>query len=202
MRVGVLASGAGSNFQALVEALRGDASAQVVGLVSNVPGARALERARALGIPAVVMQHTQWPTREAYDEALAHELVLRRVELVCLAGYMRLVTPAFLRAFPGRVVNVHPALLPAFPGLHAVRQALAAGVKVSGCTVHYVDSGTDTGPIIAQASVPVLPGDEETALAGRIQVQEHRLLPLVVRGIARGDIRLQDGTVTLREALP
>jgi phosphoribosylglycinamide formyltransferase-1 len=112
---------------------------------------------------------------------------------------MRLVTPVFLRAFPGRVVNVHPALLPSFPGLHGVRQALNAGVRVAGCTVHFVDEGTDTGPIIAQAAVPILPGDDELALAARVQVQEHRLFPLVVRAIARGDVRLEGRAVRLKE---
>jgi len=201
MRVGVLASGDGSNFQALVEGLKGAAEAEVVGLISNVPTARALERARALGVPAVVMQHSQWPSRVAFDEAMASELSLRRVDLVCLAGYMRLVTPAFLRAFPMKVVNIHPALLPSFPGLHAVRQALAAGVRMTGCTVHFVDAGTDTGPIIAQAAVPVLPGDDEAALAARIRVEEHRLLPLAVRALARGEVQVEGRRVTLRVAL-
>jgi phosphoribosylglycinamide formyltransferase-1 len=201
MRVGVLASGDGSNFQALAEALEATSEARVVALISNVATARALERARALGIPAVVMQHTQWPSRTAFDEALASELALRQVELVVLAGYMRLVTPTFLQHFPGRVLNIHPALLPAFPGLNAVRQALAAGVRVSGCTVHFVDSGTDTGPIVAQAPVPVLPGDDEAALAARIHLQEHRLLPLAVRAIARGEVTLEGRRVTLKEAV-
>jgi phosphoribosylglycinamide formyltransferase 1 len=201
MRVGVLASGDGSNFQALAEALRSNPQAQVVGLVCNVPSARVLERARSLEIPSVVMQHTQWPTREAFDEALAAELALRKVELVCLLGYMRLLTPRFLRAFPGRILNIHPALLPSFPGLHAVRQALAAGVRVSGCTIHFVDAGTDTGPILAQAAVPVLPGDDEALLAARIRVQEHRLLPLAVLAIARGDVQLSGRTVTLKDAI-
>jgi phosphoribosylglycinamide formyltransferase-1 len=199
MRVGVLASGDGSNFQALAEGLQGSDDARVVGLVANVSTARALDRARSLGIPAVVMQHTQWPSRTAFDEALASELLLRQVELVVLAGYMRLVTPSFLQHFPGRVLNIHPALLPSFPGLHAVRQALAAGVRVTGCTVHFVDSGTDTGPIVAQAAVPVLPGDDEAALAGRIRVQEHRLLPLAVRAIARGAVSLEGRKVSFRE---
>jgi phosphoribosylglycinamide formyltransferase-1 len=201
MRVGVLASGDGSNFQALVEGLKAGGEAEVVGLISNVAGARALERARALGVPAVVMQHSQWPSRVAYDEAMASELTLRQVELVCLAGYMRLVTPAFLRAFPARVVNIHPALLPAFPGLHAVRQALAAGVRVTGCTVHFVDAGTDTGPIIAQAAVPVLPGDDEPTLAARIRAEEHRLLPLAVRALARGEVQVDGRRVSLKAPL-
>jgi phosphoribosylglycinamide formyltransferase 1 len=199
MQVGVLASGSGSNFQALVEGVAGDPSIQIVALLCNRPGARVFERAKALGVPSQLMDHTQWPSREAYDEALAAELTSRGVDWVCLAGYMRLVTPRFLSAFPGRVVNIHPALLPSFPGLHGARQALEAGVRVSGCTVHLVDQGTDTGPIIAQATVPVLPTDNEAALAARIQVQEHRLYPLVVRAIARGEVTLDGGRVRLKE---
>jgi phosphoribosylglycinamide formyltransferase-1 len=192
MRVGVLASGSGSNFQALVDALNRDgAPARVEVLVCNVPGARVLERARAAGVEAVLLEHTRWPTREAYDAAVAEALDRARVDLVCLAGYMRLVTPAFLRRFPGRVINLHPALLPAFPGLHAVRRALAAGVTLSGCTVHFVDEGTDTGPIIAQASVPVLPGDTEATLGARIHAEEHRLYPATVAAIAEGRVRLE-----------
>ena len=201
MRVGVLASGDGSNFQALVEGLQGTGEAEVVGLICNVPGARVLERARGLGVPAVVMQHTQWPSRVAFDEALAEELSLRQVGLVVLAGYMRLLTPAFLKVFPSKVINIHPALLPAFPGLHAIRQALAAGVRVTGCTVHFVDGGTDTGPIISQAAVPVLPDDDEAALAARIRVQEHRLLPLTVRALARGEVAVEGRRVSLKAPL-
>lgn len=199
MNVAVLASGTGSNFQALVTALGQEGPAAVTVLVCNVPGAPVLDRAKALQVPAVVLDHRTWPSREAYDEALVGELAARGVELVCLAGYMRLLTPRFVSAFPGRLVNVHPALLPSFPGLHAVRQALAAGVRVAGCTVHFVDEGADTGPIIAQAAVPVLPDDDERSLAARIHQEEHRLLPAVVKAIARGDVRLEGRTVRLRE---
>lgn len=200
MRVGVLASGSGSNFQALVDGLNvPDSPARVVVVVCNVPGARVLERAEKASVPAVLMEHKRWPTREAFDEAVAAELALHGVELVCLAGYMRLVTPTFLRAFPGKIVNVHPALLPSFPGMHGARQALEYGVRVSGCTVHFVDEGTDTGPIIAQATVKVLPGDDEAALSARIQKEEHRLLPEVIRAIARGKVRLEGRRVHLQE---
>lgn len=199
MNVAVLASGTGSNFQALVTALGQEGPAAVTVLVCNVPGAPVLDRAKALQVPAVVLDHRTWPSREAYDDALVRELAARGVELVCLAGYMRLLTPRFVSAFPGRLVNVHPALLPSFPGLHAVRQALAAGVRVAGCTVHFVDEGADTGPIIAQAAVPVLPDDDERSLAARIHQEEHRLLPAVVKAIARGDVRLEGRTVRLRE---
>lgn len=202
IRVGVLASGDGSNFQALVDGLhRPGTSAQVAVLVCNVSKARVLERATAANVAAVVMEHGRWPTREAYDAAVADELLRHRVDLVCLAGYMRLLTPRFLERFPGRVVNVHPALLPSFPGLHAVRQALDAGVRITGCTVHFVDGGTDTGPIIAQGAVPIFPNDDETSLGNRIRQQEHRLFPAVVQGIAEGRVRLQGTTVVLGEPI-
>lgn len=192
MRVGVLASGSGSNFQALVDALHREGSpARVTCLLCNVPGAKVLERAARAGVEAVTLDHKTFPSREAFDAQLAKELSERGVELVVLAGYMRLVTPALLSRFPGRVVNVHPALLPAFPGLHAPRQALAYGVAISGCTVHFVDEGTDTGPIIAQAAVPVRPDDDEASLTARIQKEEHRLFPAVVREIARGTISVE-----------
>lgn len=201
-RVGVLASGSGSNFQALIDALNVEGSpARVVVLLCNVPGARAIERATLAGVPAVLMQAEKWATREAFDAALADELGRHGVGLVCLAGWMRLVGPAFLARYPGAVLNVHPALLPAFPGLHAPRQALAKGAKVTGCTVHFVDEGTDTGPIVAQAPVPVLPGDGIAELTARIQREEHRLYPAVVRAIAQGKVRLEGRTVHLTEPL-
>jgi len=202
MRVGVLASGSGSNFQALVDALNVHGSpAEVAVLICNVAGARVLDRARAAGVAAVLMEHGRWPSRDVYDAAVADELERHGVDLVCLAGYMRLVTPVFLRRFPGKIINLHPALLPAFPGLHAVRQALEAGVKITGCTVHFVDEGTDTGPIIAQAAVPVLPGDTEASLAERIHAEEHRLFPAAVRAIADGRVRLHGHQVLTSERI-
>ncbi|MDP1824668.1 MAG: phosphoribosylglycinamide formyltransferase [Archangium sp.] len=202
MRVGVLASGSGSNFSALVGALNQPASAaRVEVLICNVPGAKVLQRAAEAGVEAVLLDHRSMPSREQYDEAVAQALIDRRIELVCLAGYMRLVSPAFLRRFPGKVINIHPALLPAFPGLHGVRQALESGVRVAGCTVHFVDEGTDTGPIIAQAAVPVLPADDEASLAARIQKEEHRLYPAVVRALARGAVTLEGRKVRLEEPL-
>lgn len=201
-RVGVLASGSGSNFQALIDGLNVEGSpARVVVLICNVPGAQALERAARAGVPAVLLRHEAWATREAFDVALADELGRHGVELVCLAGWMRLVGPGFLARFPGAVLNVHPALLPSFPGMHAPQQALARGVRVSGCTVHFVDEGTDTGPIIAQAAVPVLPGDGVAELTARIQREEHRLYPAVVRAIAEGKVRLEGRTVRVSEVV-
>ena len=202
MRVGVLASGSGSNFSALVSALNVEGSpACVEVLVCNVPGARVLERASAAGVEALLIDHKTTGTRELFDEAVAQALIDRQIELVCLAGYMRLVTPTFLRRFPGKVINIHPALLPAFPGLHGVRQAIDYGVSVAGCTVHFVDEGTDTGPIIAQAAVQVQPGDDEVSLAARIQREEHRLYPAVVNAIARGQVKLEGRKVRLQESL-
>jgi phosphoribosylglycinamide formyltransferase-1 len=202
MRVGVLASGSGSNFQALVDALHQPGGpARVEVLVCNVPGARVLERAQAAGVATELVDHRTFAARQACDEAVVARLLAHRVELVCLAGYMRLVTPTLLGAFPGRVVNLHPALLPSFPGLHAARQALEAGVRVTGCTVHFVDEGTDTGPIIAQAPVRVLPGDDEASLSARIHVEEHRLFPRVVEAIARGRVQLAGRRVTLTESI-
>lgn len=201
MRVAVLASGSGSNFSALVHALNVEgSSARIELLICNVPGAKVLERASAAGVEAVVIDHRSQP-REQFDETVAQTLLDHRIELVCLAGYMRLVTPTFLRRFPGKVINIHPALLPAFPGLHGVRQAIDSGVRLAGCTVHFVDEGTDTGPIIAQAAVPVLQGDDEATLAARIQVEEHRLYPAVVRAIARGAVKLEGRKVHLQEPL-
>ena len=206
IRLGVLASGGGTNLQAILDACaarRIDAEVAVV--VSNVPGAGALERARRAGVATEVRPSKGAADREAYDLALADALRSHRIDLVCLAGYMRLVTPAFLRAFGPdagsrgcpRVVNVHPGLLPAFPGLHAPRQAIAYGARIAGCTVHFVDEGTDTGPIIAQAVVPVLPDDTEEGLAARILVHEHRLYPQAIHWFAQGRLALEGRRVRL-----
>lgn len=192
LRVGVLASGSGSNCQALLDALNRESSPARVELVlCNVPGAKVLERAAAAKVTAEVIDHRAFADRTAFDGALVEALKRHRIELVCLAGFMRLIGKALLDAYPNRIVNVHPALLPSFPGLHGARQALEHGVKVAGCTVHFVDEGTDTGPIIAQAAVPVLDGDDEAALQRRIQEHEHRLLPEVVKRIATGQLRVE-----------
>jgi phosphoribosylglycinamide formyltransferase-1 len=199
MKVGVLASGGGTNLQSLIDhwqagALR-PAELAVVGV--NVAGCQSLERASKAGIPTFVLSHKSFASREDFDRALAAELRGRGVELVVLAGFMRVLTPAFLDGFPHRVINIHPALLPAFPGIHAQRQAIDYGVKLAGCTVHFVDAGTDTGPIIAQAAVPVLPGDDEDSLGKRILAEEHRLLPAVVAAVASGKVRVEGRTVHL-----
>jgi phosphoribosylglycinamide formyltransferase 1 len=185
----VLVSGSGSNLQALLDACAApDFPARVAVVLSNVEGVLALERARAAGVPTVVVPHQAYPGRAAYDVALVSALAPYRPDIGCLAGFMRLVGADFLRAFPAGVLNIHPALLPSFPGLHGVGQALAHGVKLTGCTVHLVDEGTDTGPIVAQAAVPVLDGDTESTLAARIQREEHRLYPLAVRLLASGQL--------------
>jgi phosphoribosylglycinamide formyltransferase 1 len=193
-KLGVLVSGSGSNLQALLEACaREDFPAEVALVVSNVPTAYALRRAEAAGVPARVLDHKAYGTRADFERALGEALSEAGVEWVCLAGFMRLLGADFLGRFPGRVLNIHPSLLPAFPGLHAQRQALDKGVKVAGCTVHVVDPGMDTGPILAQAAVAVLPGDDEAALSARILREEHRLYPLVVRLAVTGGVRLEGG---------
>jgi len=209
IRLGVLASGGGTNLKAILDACAARRiSAEVAVVVSNVPGAGALERARQAGVATEVIPSKGVTDREAYDLRLVETLRARRVDLVCLAGYMRLVTPAFLRAFGPtpetrgcpRVVNVHPGLLPSFPGLHAQRQCVEYGARFGGCTVHFVDEGTDTGPVIAQAVVPVEPGDTEETLALRILAQEHRLYPQAIQWFAEGRLSVQGRRVVVAGA--
>ncbi len=191
LAIGVLVSGAGSNLEAIFAAIEaGQLDARVAVVVSNKPEVGALERARKRGVPAVVVNHKEHATREAFDARVVESLRAAQVELVVLAGFMRIVTTVLLDAFPDRVLNVHPALLPAFPGAHGARDALAHGVKVAGCTVHLVDAGIDTGPIVAQAAVPVLPGDDEHALQKRIQAEEHALLPRAIQWFADKRVRV------------
>jgi phosphoribosylglycinamide formyltransferase-1 len=190
-RIGVLVSGRGSNLQALINAIDGgrlDASIAVV--IANVAAAPALARAEKAGIETLVIPHTGWPSREAFDERLAAALVERQVRLVCLAGFMRRLSARFLECFTGPVLNVHPSLLPAFPGTDAPGQALAHGVKVAGCTVHLVTPELDGGPIVLQAAVPVFPDDSVETLAARILIEEHRLLPAAVGCVLDGRWRL------------
>ncbi|GEJ58028.1 phosphoribosylglycinamide formyltransferase [Anaeromyxobacter diazotrophicus] len=200
IRLAVLASGGGTNLQALLDACAaGRIDARVAVVLSNVSGAGALARAERAGVATEVLPSKGAADRAAYDAAVVERLARHAPDLVCLAGFMRLLTPTFLRAFgpsPAsrgcpRVMNVHPGLLPSFPGLHAQRQALAYGARFAGCTVHFVDEGTDTGPIIAQAVVPVLDGDGEEALAARILAEEHRLYPKAVGWFAAGRLSLE-----------
>ncbi len=203
LRIGVLASGRGSNFRAIVEAVEaGRIPAVVALLVSDRRGAAALDIARAHRIETVVLEPAEHPTREAYDKALIAALDAREVGLVCLAGFMRILGATFVAHFAGRLLNVHPSLLPAFPGLSAQRQALQHGVKVSGATVHFVDEGVDTGPIALQAAVPVAAGDTEESLAARILAEEHRIYPEAVRLFAEGRLRVEGGRVVAGEEQP
>lgn len=190
LRVAVLVSGGGTNLQALLD--HGSPSFRVACVASNRPGAYALERAAAHGVPTVVVDHKQFPDRPAFERALLQALAPHRPELVVLAGFMRVLSPTLIEAFERRIVNVHPALCPAFPGMHAARQALAAGARVTGCTVHLVDVGVDTGPILAQAAVPILDDDDEERLQRRIQQQEHRLFPRVIEAIADGRVTVDE----------
>ena len=189
MTIGVLISGRGSNLQALIEASRrGELGPGTIGVVfSNVEDAAGLERARRAGIPVAFRDH-RGRSREAFDAEVVGMLHAHGVELVCLAGYMRLLSPAFVGGFPGRILNVHPALLPAFPGLHAQRQALEHGVKVSGATVHLVDEHLDQGPIVAQEAVSVLEDDSEETLSARILEAEHRIYARAVRAMLEGRV--------------
>jgi phosphoribosylglycinamide formyltransferase-1 len=187
--LGVLVSGNGTNLQAILDAVgRGALDARVRLVISNQPDAFALERARKAGVPAVSISHKAYATREAFDEAMLASLREHGVEWVVLAGFMRVLTPGFLRAWGGRVINIHPALLPSFPGVNAVRQAISHGVKVTGCTVHFVDDGVDSGKIIAQRAVPVLDGDDEASLGARVHAAEHELFVSVLADIAAGRV--------------
>ncbi len=189
MRVGVLASGEGSNLQAILDRVHGREGVEVVAVGSDKPGARALERARAAGVPVRAFPAAEHADRAARDAAMADWLEAAGVDLVVLAGYMQLVAPAFLARFPRRVINVHPTLLPAFPGIGSVEQAVAYGVKVFGITVHFVDEGVDTGPIIAQRAVELPDVTDGAEVRARLQPIEHALLPEAVRLFARGAVR-------------
>lgn len=197
-RVGILISGRGSNMMALVEAARtADYPAEVATVISSRPDAAGLAWAESQGIPCVGLDHKAFPSREAFDAAIDAELAKSKVEMIALAGFMRIQSAGFVRKWLGRQVNIHPSLLPLFKGLHPQRQALAAGVRVSGCTVHFVTEEMDAGPIIAQAAVGVHEKDTEDTLAERILVAEHQLYPHALRLVAAGQARLQDGRVEL-----
>lgn len=199
LRVGVLVSGGGTNLQALLDACaKPGFPAEIALVVSNVADAFALERARKAGVATAVIPHKEHPDRPSFEAKLVETLKAADVGLVCLAGFMRIVGHTFLSAFPHQVLNIHPALLPSFPGMHGPRQAIAHGAKVAGCTVHFVDEGTDTGPIIAQAVVPVLPDDDEAKLAARILVQEHALYPMAVKLFAEGALSVEGRCVKIR----
>jgi len=194
-RVAILISGRGSNMVALIEAAKDPAyPAEIALVLSNDPDAAGLARAAQAGIETAVVDHKRFgKDREAFERALQTELERRHIELVCLAGFMRLLTPWFVRQWDGRLLNIHPALLPAFKGLDTHARALAAGVKQHGATVHFVVPEMDAGPIVAQAAVPVLPNDTEAALAARVLAVEHRIYPQALRAVAEGRVQIADG---------
>ncbi|WP_315444745.1 phosphoribosylglycinamide formyltransferase [uncultured Selenomonas sp.] len=189
-KIGVLCSGRGSNLASIIEAIeRGEIRAEIAVVIADKADAYALERAREKGIPAVAVVYRDYAERADFERALLTELHTHGVTLVVLAGFMRILSPVFVHAYTGRILNIHPALLPSFPGAHAHRDVLAYGVKVSGCTVHFVDEGMDSGPIILQASVPVQEGDTEEALAARVLAQEHRIFPEAIKLYVEGRLR-------------
>ena len=201
-RVGILISGRGSNMMALVEAARApDYPAEIALVVSNRPDAAGLARAQSAGIRTLTIDHKGYASREAFDGAVEAALEDAGAELVCHAGFMRIQSAAFAGRWLGRQLNIHPSLLPAFKGLHPHQQALDAGVRISGCTVHFVTPELDSGPIVAQAAVPVHPLDTPAALADRILAVEHRLYPLALRLVATGAVRLEGARVIFTDTL-
>ena len=202
VRVAILISGRGSNMASLIAAAQApDYPAEIVLVAANRPDAPGLATASGHGIATRALDHRAYPSREAFDAALQAELAAADIDLVCLAGFMRIFSAGFVEAWAGRMINIHPSLLPLFKGVHTHEQALAAGVRLHGCTVHYVVPELDAGPIIAQAAVPVRPGDDADALAARILVQEHRLYPQSLALVASGQVRLEGARVVFSEGL-
>lgn len=199
INLGVLASGSGSNLQSIIDHIdRKQLDAEIKIIISNNPKAYALERAKKHHIPSIVINHTEYPNRDEYDRKMIEVLRFHGVDLVILAGFMRVLTAGFLKAFPKKVMNIHPALLPSFPGLHGQRQAFDYGVKFSGCTVHFVDEGVDTGPIIIQAVVPVYDHDTEETLAERILKEEHRVYPRAIQLYTEGRLKVVGRKVSIK----
>lgn len=197
-KLGVLCSGRGTDLQSIIDAIgRGEVDAEIAVVLTDKPEAFALQRAERAGIKAVCVNRKQYEDREPFEEALIEELEAAGVTLVVLAGFMRILTPVFVRHFAGRIMNIHPALLPSFPGAHAHRDVLAYGVKVSGCTVHFVDEGTDSGPIILQAAVPVLDGDTEETLGARVLEQEHVIYPQAIQLYCEGRLQVKGRQVRI-----
>ncbi|HEY1706835.1 MAG TPA: phosphoribosylglycinamide formyltransferase [Rhizomicrobium sp.] len=193
-RVAVLISGRGSNLKSLIAAGQAaDFPAEIVLVVSNKADAGGIAIAQAAGVPAIVIPHTAYESRAAFDAEIDKALIAARIDLVCEAGFMRIHSDGFVQKWEGRMLNIHPSLLPAFKGIRVHRQALDAGVKLSGCTVHFMVAELDSGPIVAQAAVPVLPDDTVETLAERILIEEHRLYPEALRLVADGTVRLKDG---------
>ncbi len=193
-RTAILISGRGSNMEALVEAAKApDYPAEIALVFSNKADAAGLSFAAKAGIPTLVVSHKDFASREAFDEAINAALAKAKIDIVCLAGFMRILSAPFTKKWEGRMLNIHPSLLPLFKGVHVHEQALAAGVRVSGCTVHFALADLDAGPIVAQAAVPVLTGDTPDSLAARVLVQEHRIYPEALRMLASGEVRLEAG---------
>lgn len=189
-RLAVFVSGSGTNLQAMMDA--DIEPAEIVLVFSNNPDAYALERARKRRIPVEVISHKGYTSREEYERDIIKELEPYNVELIALAGFMRILSPLFVRHYKNKIINIHPALLPSFPGMHAARQALDYGVKFTGCTVHFVDEGVDTGPVIQQSVVEVMEGDTEDTLLERIHKEEYRIYPKAIRMVAKGKVKLKD----------
>ena len=203
LRLGVLASGGGTNLQSIIDRCQDRSlDAEVAIVICNNPGAGALDRAARAGVLTQCINHRQFPSREDFDIAVVKALQEAGVELVVLAGFMRIITQTFIDAFPERVINIHPALLPAFPGMHVQQQAIDYGARFSGCTVHFVDGGVDTGPILIQAVVPVLQDDTAETLAARILEQEHRIYPRAIQLIAENRVRVNGRQVTIDPPCP
>lgn len=198
--LGVLCSGRGTNLQSIIDAVAsGQIKAPIGVVITDKPGVMALERAEKAGIPAVCIDRKQYGSREEFDGALLGELKGYGVTLVCLAGFMRLLTAGFIRAYEGRILNIHPALLPSFKGAHAHRDVLAYGAKVSGCTIHFVVEDMDAGPIILQAAVPVMEGDDEDSLGARVLVEEHKLYPRAIELFLAGRLTIDGRCVRISE---
>lgn len=200
-KIVILISGRGSNMEALIRARdAGMLPVEITAVISNRPAAKGLETAAAAGIATQVLDHKAYPDRAAFDAALAELIDAHAPDLVVLAGFMRILTESFVRHFAGRLLNIHPSLLPAFPGLDTHQRALDEGVRIHGCTVHFVTPALDHGPVVIQAAVPVLDGDDEAALAARVLAQEHRVYPQAVRWFAEGRLTLENGKVRLAAA--
>ncbi len=199
LRVGVLISGSGTNLQAIIDAIgRGELKVEIRLVISNRADAYGLQRARQAGIKTLVLDHRRFPSREAYDQQLVGELTAADVQLVVLAGFMRLLSNVMIRAFPNRIMNIHPALLPSFPGMHVQKAAIDYGVRFSGCTVFFVTEGVDDGPIIIQAVVPVHPEDSEEKLAARILAEEHRIYPRAIALFQEGRLEVNGRRVLIK----
>ena len=199
LKLGVLISGNGSNLQSIIDNIeKGSLKATIKIVISNNPDAYGLSRARKHSVPFIVLKHTDFKNKEDFDSELVRILKSHNVDLVILAGFMRILTPVLLKAFPHKIMNIHPALLPSFPGIHGQKQAVDYGVKISGCTVHFVDEGIDTGPIIIQAAVQVLDDDTEETLAARILKEEHRIYPQAIQLFANGKVEIKGRKVRIK----